>query len=96
MELKKYQVVFVDEYNNWYLIGFFDNLQDAEEELNEYLKDYKYVDVDDYNEEMKECQFGDDKPLGHLQEYPSSFGKCFDLIIDADCGCVQVRGFIFE
>lgn len=91
-ELKKYQVIFVDEYNNWYLIGFFDNLQDAEPDLNNMLKDYTMLNDED---EEVECQFGENKSLGHLNEYVSTFGNCFDRVIDADCGCIEVRGFIF-
>lgn len=93
MELKKYQVVFVDEYSIWYLIGFFDDLQDAEPELNEYLKTYV-----GYDDDGNECtfKFGDNESLGHLQEYTGTFGSCFDRILDASCGCIQVRGFIFE
>lgn len=93
MKLKKYQVVFVDEYNNWWLIGFFDNLIDAEPELNSMLKDYKMIDDD--GEEV-ECQFGNDTLLGHLEEYPSTFSMCFDRIIEVSEGCVEVRGFIFN
>lgn len=93
MELKKYEVVFVDEYNNWYLIGFFDNLLDAEPELNAMLDGYT-----GYDEDGNECelQFGDDTCLGHLVEYAGSFSPCFDRIIEADVGGLEVRGFIFE
>ena len=93
MKLKKYEVVFVDEYNNWYLIGFFDKLQDAEPELNNMLSDYT-----GYDEDGNPCtfQFGDDTVLGHLVEYPGTFSYVFDRILDADVGCIQIRGFIFE
>ena len=93
MKLKKYQVVFVDEYNNWYLIGFFNDLREAEPGLNEMLRDYVGYD-DDGNK--CEFQFGDDTVLGHLVEYPGTFSPVFDRILDADVGCIQVRGFIFE
>ena len=91
--MKKYQVVFVDEYNNWYLIGFFDSLRDAEEDVNSYLSNYTCVDDNGENEYVP--QFGDDTELGHLREYASTFGPCFDRVIDVDCGCIEVRGFIF-
>ena len=91
--LKKYQVVFVDEYNNWWLVGFFDKLQDAEPQLNEMLKEYVGIDYD--GNEYK-VQFGDDTQLGHLTEYASTYGSCFDTEISCDCGCIEVRGFIFE
>lgn len=92
MTLKKYQVVFVDEYNNWYLIGFFDNLQDAEPGLNTMLEGYT-----GYDDDGNKCtfQFGDNTTLGHLTEYAGTMSACFDRILDADVGCIQVRGFIF-
>jgi hypothetical protein len=37
---KIYQVIMQDEYNNLYNIGFFDNLQDALPEINEWLSVY--------------------------------------------------------
>ena len=94
MELKKYQVVFVDEYNNWWLVGFFDNLRDAEPQVNEFLNGQ--CGYDDEGCEVEHLAFGEDAPLGHLEEYPSSFGRCFDRIIEADVGVLEVRGFIFE
>ena len=92
LKLKKYQVVFVDEYNNWYLIGFFDNLRDAEPQLNVMLEGYTGYDDDDNRIQL---QFGDDTDLGPLQEYAGSLSPVFDRIIDTDVGCIQVRGFVF-
>lgn len=94
-QLKKYQVIFVDEYNNWYLIGFFDDLKEAEPSLNSYLEGYLAYGEDD-EEEVWQPQFGDDKPLKHLHEYPSTLGSCFDRIIDTTCGAIQIRGFIYR
>ena len=97
----KYQVVFVDEYNNWYFIGFFNDLRDAEPELNSYLEGY-HADKEDWGWECESdnkqqvLQFGDNTILGHLKEYPGTFSPCFDKIIDTDCGTVEVRGFIFQ
>ena len=91
---KKYQVVFVDEYNNWWFIGFFDNLRDAEPEINSYLEGYKMEGDED--DEGLEPQFGDDAPLGKLEEYAGSFNSIFDRTIATDSGCVAVRGFIFN
>ena len=91
---KIYQVVFVDEYNNWYLCGFYTSLLDAEEDVNEYLK--LYTLEPEMNEGETEAAFGDDKPLGHLTEYASTFESNFDRVIDVECGCVEVRGFIFN
>ena len=39
-ELKKYQVIIQDEWNNLYHIGFYDNLNDALPEVNEFLEVY--------------------------------------------------------
>ena len=91
---KKYQVVFVDEYNNWYLVGFFDKLEDAVPEVNAYLESYELEEDEEGNTGVVP-QFGKDASLGELTEYASTFSSCFDRIIDTTCGCVQVRGFIF-
>ena len=92
--IKKYQVVFVDEYNNWYLVGFFDKLEDAVPEVNAYLESYELEEDEEGNTGFVP-QFGKDASLGELTEYASTFSSCFDRIIDTTCGCVQVRGFIF-
>ena len=92
----KYQVVFVDEYNNWWLIGFFNNLQDAEPALNDYLKDYELSDdeMEDDSDSLVP-EFGEGKSLGELTEYASTFSTCFDRIISTTCGTVEIRGFVF-
>ena len=90
MILKKYEVVFVDEYNNWYLVGFYDTLEEAEKDVNDYLLQYKDEETN------KPLMFGDDTALGRLVEYPSTCGNCFDKIIDVPEGCIEVRGFIFK
>lgn len=89
---KKYQVVFVDEYNNWFLVGFFDNLEDAVPEVNSYLETYEFEEDDELSGVPR---FGKDANLGELTEYASTFSFCFDRIINTTCGCVEVRGFIF-
>lgn len=90
MNIKKYEVVFVDEYNNWYLVGFYDTLKEAEKDVNEYLK--TYVD-EETNEPL---YFGKNSTCGELTEYASTFNYCFDRILDTPEGCIQVRGFIFD
>lgn len=94
MELKKYQVVFVDEYNNWWLIGFFNDLRDAEPQLNEFLKEYSGYGDDGVK--VDRLTLGYDEPLSPLVEYTSTFGMCFDKIIEADVGVLEIRGFVFE
>jgi hypothetical protein len=39
-ELKKYEVFIQDEWNNLWLVGFYDNLEDAIPEVNEFLDTY--------------------------------------------------------
>lgn len=39
-ELKKYQVIIQDEWNNLYHIGFYDNLNDAIPDVNDFLEVY--------------------------------------------------------
>lgn len=38
--MKKYQVIFQDEWNNLYEVGFYDNLNDSIDDINGYLKTY--------------------------------------------------------
>lgn len=91
--MKYYHVIFVDEYDNWYELGMYASLKDAEPDVNSQLEGYNYVD-EDGNSTDEHPAFGEDKNLGPLQEYASTFGPCFDRMIDVDEGCVQVRGFI--
>lgn len=92
-KIKRYQVVFVDEYNNWEMLGFFDSLAEVEPTLNEYLKNYEN---DDEDIEGDKLYFGDDAPLGRLVEYPSTLHSCFDRLLQTTEGEVQIRGFIYE
>lgn len=38
--IKKYQVIFQDEYNNLFLVGFYDELEDAIPDINNFLEVY--------------------------------------------------------
>lgn len=40
MKVKKYEVMMQDEWNNLYFIGFYDKLEDAIPEVNEWLEVY--------------------------------------------------------
>lgn len=82
---KKYVVWFTDEYNNNYLIGFYDDLADAEEEADRYLVDYEDAD-----------NGGKCSVKGKLREYPSSFSYCFDRIFITSVGGIGIRGFILK
>ena len=39
--MKKYEVIIQDEWNNLYQIGFYDRLEDAIPEINEFLSVYE-------------------------------------------------------
>lgn len=94
---KRYQVIFVDEYNNMYLVGFYSNLRDAEPDVNQYLKDYNGYGDDDEEVDAPLHLGDDDGPgcIGRLEEYASTMSTCFDRVIDATVGCIQIRGFVF-
>ena len=88
-----YQVIFVDEYDNFYELGYYADLKLAEPDINKQLENYRLSDFDE--EHPGEIpQFGEGKSLGRLEAYPGTFSKCFDRIIDVDEGCIQVRGFV--
>lgn len=48
-QLKKYQVIIQDEWNNLYHIGFYDILNDAIPDINDFLKVYD-VEIEDLKE----------------------------------------------
>jgi hypothetical protein len=77
---KKYQVFIQDEWNNNTLIGFYDNLEDAIPEINEYLKDCYNVQID----ELKE----------YASTFNMCFDK--DVEIDDGDNSIMIRGFIFD
>lgn len=91
--MKYYEVIFVDEYENWYEVGYFKDLADAEPEVNSYLRDYKLCE-DDETDPGGTPEFGENKNLDRLVEYPSTMNMVFDRQIVVEEGCVQVRGFI--
>lgn len=80
-----YEIVMQDEYDNLYLLGFYQSLDDAIEDINGFIGAYD----DDGAIPFKK---------GDLAEYASTFGSCFDREIEweneEDCpGTVMVRGF---
>ncbi|MBR3208838.1 MAG: hypothetical protein IKF82_01075 [Bacilli bacterium] len=91
---KLYEVIFVSEYNNFMHLGWFENLDDAVEKINEELSVYG-------NGKYK-------FEKGELIEYPSTFGNCFDVelawffseklqneeVFD-DLQSCEIRGFIW-
>ena len=91
---KLYEVIFIDEYDNFTNLGFFKNLNDPIEDLNSFLSSYGEGQY-----QLKE---------GDLKERPSTFGNCFDLdVIEhfseefeeevaEDLHGVSIRGFIYE
>ena len=91
--MKYYQVLFIDEYNNIYEVGDFKSLEEAEPEVNKMLEQYVLGEDNDVDPGATP-EFGVDKNLDRLVEYPSTFSMCFDRMIDVEEGYVQVRGFI--
>lgn len=93
----KYQVVFVDEYDNWWLCGFYDKLSDSLEQVNSYLSQYKANPDQDSDDESEESMVtpwvGENSPFGDLAEQAGTFGPTFCIQIHVPEGCVQVRGF---
>lgn len=47
--LKKYQIIMQDEYDNLYHIGFYDDLMDGIDDVNDWLRVYN-VSIEDINE----------------------------------------------
>ena len=89
---KVYEVIFVDMWDNFYFLGFFDDLKKAVPIINGELSGYgeQYV--------LKEEDF---------KVYPSTFNECFDLQFsqyfdgnednyDEEVFGCSVRGFIHE
>lgn len=81
--MKVYQVIFQDEWNNLYHLGFFKDLNDAVPAVNEMLSSYD--DIEKLNP-------------GDLTEYPSTFSAVFDreFYSEDEGTSVSVRGFIFD
>ena len=83
-----YEVMMQDEYDNLYLLGFYESLDDALEDINDFIGAYD----DDGAIPLEK---------GDLAEYASTFGTCFDREIEweneEDCpGTIMVRGFILS
>lgn len=83
-----YEIVMQDEYDNLYLLGFYESLDDAIEDINGFIEAYE----EDGAIPLKK---------GDLAEYASTFGSCFDREIEwkneDDCpGSIMIRGFILS
>ena len=83
-----YEIMMQDEYDNLYLLGFYESLDDALEDINDFIGAYD----DDGAIPLEK---------GDLAEYASTFGTCFDREIEweneEDCpGTIMVRGFILS
>ena len=83
-----YEIVMQDEYDNLYLLGFYGSLDDAIEDINDFISAY-------YEDGAIPIKKGD------LAEYASTFGACFDREIEwkneDDCpGSIMIRGFILS
>ena len=88
-----YQVYIVDEYNNAYQIGFFNNLDEAIEPINSFLNIYN---VQLKPGDLKEC----DGTFGpYFDTYLSEifWEQIENEELDAcEVGSVMIRGFIFN
>lgn len=62
---KVYEIIFVDEWNNFNQLGWYENLDDAIKDINGCLEIYG-------NGKYK-------LEKGDLKEYPGSFGSCIDM-----------------
>lgn len=93
--MKCYQVIFVDEYNNFYELGYYKNLIDAESDINEYLKQYSLSEDSDIDPGAVP-EFGENRNLDRLAEYPGTYGPVFDRVIDVEEGSVAIRGFVID
>lgn len=83
-----YEVMMQDEYDNLYLLGFYESLDDALEDINGFIGAYD----DDGAIPLEK---------GDLAEYASTFGTCFDREVEweneEDCpGTIMIRGFILS
>ena len=83
-----YEIMMQDEYDNLYLLGFYESLDDALEDINGFIGAY-------YEDGAIPLKKGD------LAKYASTFGSCFDREIEwkneDDCpGSVMIRGFILS
>ena len=83
-----YEIVMQDEYDNLYLLGFYESLDDSIEDINDFISAY-------YEDGAIPLKKGD------LAEYASTFGSCFDREIEwkneDDCpGSIMIRGFILS
>ena len=80
---KKYEVIMQDEWNNLYLMGFYDDLSEAIPDINEWLSIYD-VKIDKLEEHASTFNSAFDLDIGMMYEDRD------DLI------GIMVRGFIFE
>lgn len=83
-----YEVMMQDEYDNLYLLGLYESLDDAIEDINGFIGMYD----DDGAIPLEK---------GDLAEYASTLGTCFDREIEweneEDCpGAIMIRGFILS
>lgn len=79
---KIYQVFIQDEYNNLWMVGFFNNLDDAGKEINKNHLPKNY----------RKLQKGD------IGEYPTMTSWSFDreLTSKDESESIYIRGFIFD
>lgn len=87
-DIPLYEIIVQDEYDNLYLLGFYESLDESIEDINGFLGAYD----DEGAVPLKK---------GDLAEYASTFGSCFDREVEweneDDCpGTIMIRGFILS
>lgn len=81
---KIFEAFFVDEYNNYWHLGFHGRIDEVIEPLNDFLKEYTDADT------------GERLHVDVVELYPCTFGEAFDKEFYADCGTVALRGFVYN
>lgn len=66
--MKKYQVIFQDEYNNLFEVGFYDKLEDSIKDVNEYLEPYE-EHIDELEEYASTFGYAFDKEIYTKQDF---------------------------
>lgn len=65
--MKKYLVIFQDEFNNLYLLGKYDDLKDAVPDVNDYLEQYN-TKIDEITEYPSTFEMAFDMEIENPEE----------------------------
>lgn len=90
--MKIYQVIYQDEFNNLYMLGFYKCLDDCIDGVNEYLGDeYEKLKKGDLSEYPSTFEMAFDKTIYDKDECNSVYVRGF--IIDTDCLIEELEKF---